>query len=216
MKIIILDVDGVLNSEIFYNERHRKRLFTFQHWYWWLTSKIQWVFNGFKHKATTLQWSPKKQKELDKKYARFDFRFERFKEETSIKQLRWLDETCKNTKAKIVISSTWRSFFTIEEWNKVFAWLELDNIDVVGVTGYFLDDRIRGHEIKAYLDEHKNEIEDFIILDDDHDLLPDQFNNFFPVDPYCGLTPEICRRIEQHFNHGSKYLCGVSLNYNHL
>jgi hypothetical protein len=214
VRIIFLDIDGVLNGEIFYNERHRKRLFTFQHWWWALTSRIKWIFNGFKYKATTLQWSPKKQKEIDKKYARFDFRFERFKEETSIKQLRWLDETCKNVNAKIVISSTWRTFFTIEEWNKVFLWLELDNIEVIGITGYS-DDRIRGHEIKAYLDEHK-EVEDFVIIDDDSDILVSQRNNFFPTDVYCGLTPSVLHRIERHFRKESEYLCGVSIAKDYL
>lgn len=212
VKIIFLDVDGVLNHELFYIARYNRSRFTFGHWWWKIERWVKWIFNGFEHKAVSL----KPDKNFEKKWKEFQYRFGRFKEETDIVKLRWLDEICQKTKAKIVISSSHRSTFSIEEWNKVFTWMELDSIDVVGVTGWDMEKQIRGYEIKKYLDERKGEIADYVILDDDHDVLPEQFNNFFPTDPYCGITPEIYRRIIQHFNHGSKYLCGVSLNDNHL
>lgn len=210
IKVCFIDIDGVFNDNQFYHERHRKQLFTIQHWWWWLTSKIKWVFNGFKYKSYTYKFD----KKTEEKWKKFEYRFEHLKEETDIVKLRWFDETCKNINAKVVISSTWRSNFTIEEWNKAFLWLGLDNIDVIGVTGYD-DSRIRGREIKAWLDEHK-EVEDFVIIDDDSDMLESQRTHFFPTDNYCGLTPSVLYRIERHFRKESKYLCGVSIAKDYL
>jgi hypothetical protein len=136
VRIIFLDVDGVLNCETFYQERHDKRMLTFQYWWWKLTSRVKWVFNGFRYKPTSLVYSKEKQARIDKQYEDFNFRLNRFKEETCIKRLRWLDETCRDTGAWVVISSVWRSFFTIEEWNRVFFGLGLKNTKVVGVTGH--------------------------------------------------------------------------------
>ena len=48
----------------------------------------------------------------------------------------------------------------------------------------------RGEEIKFWLDKEseKHEIESFAILDDDSDMLPEQMNNFIHVDGQVGLT----------------------------
>lgn len=214
MNVIFLDIDGVLNSNLFYHERHNRRMLTFQFWWWKLISWTKWIFNGFKYKSTSLIYTPKKQAALDKKYKNFDYRVARLKEETCAKKLRWMDETCQNINAKIVISSTWRSFFTVEEWNKAFKCLKLDHMEVVGVTGYD-DSRIRGYEIQEWLDEHK-EVKDYVIIDDDSDMLPTQMNNFFPTDNYCGLTPSTVYRIERHFRKESEYLNGASISKNYL
>lgn len=212
MKAVFLDFDGCLNSEIFYQARYRRQLFTFQHWWWVLVRKIKYVLNGFEHKAVSMAgYKP------PRNHKTFEYRLKRFKEETDIVRLRWLDSVCHNTGAKIVLSATMRNDFTIEEWNKLFnECLNLEHIKVIGITEHDKEDRIRGYEVQAWLDEHKDEVEDWVALDDDHDFLKTQFSNFFPTDPYCGLTPEICRRIERHFNEQGKYLCGVSLNNNHL
>ena len=48
----------------------------------------------------------------------------------------------------------------------------------------------RGEEIKFWLDKEseKHKIESFVILDDDSDILPEQMNNFIHVDGQVGLT----------------------------
>ena len=49
----------------------------------------------------------------------------------------------------------------------------------------------RGEEIKFWLDKEseKHEIESFVILDDDYsDILPEQMNNFIHIDGQVGLT----------------------------
>ena len=43
----------------------------------------------------------------------------------------------------------------------------------------------------------KNEIESYVILDDDSDMLPDQMNNFIRVDANIGLTySDVCKAIK--------------------
>ena len=49
----------------------------------------------------------------------------------------------------------------------------------------------RGEEIQLWMDKEseKNEIESFVILDDDDsDMLPEQMNNFIHIDGHVGLT----------------------------
>ena len=48
----------------------------------------------------------------------------------------------------------------------------------------------RGEEIQLWMDKEseKHEIESFAILDDDSDMLPEQMNNFIQIDGQVGLT----------------------------
>ena len=48
----------------------------------------------------------------------------------------------------------------------------------------------RGEEIKTWMDKEseKNEIESYVILDDDSDMLPEQMSNFIHIDGQVGLT----------------------------
>lgn len=45
----------------------------------------------------------------------------------------------------------------------------------------------RGEEIKRWLDEH-DEVENYIILDDDSDMLNEQLTHFVQTDTYEGIT----------------------------
>ena len=40
----------------------------------------------------------------------------------------------------------------------------------------------------------------YVIIDDDSDMLLWQANHFFQTDSYSGLTPNICYRIKRYFN----------------
>jgi len=89
------------------------------------------------------------------------------------------------TKAKIVISSTWRyrgDQFLIDLWkNRGLPG------EIIGRTiGYFNPEYyelfgekevVRGEEIKHWLENNSN-IESYVILDDDSDMLPEQKYNF--------------------------------------
>lgn len=45
----------------------------------------------------------------------------------------------------------------------------------------------RGNEIQAWLDAHP-EVESYVIFDDDNDMLPSQMNNFIQTDEFYGIT----------------------------
>lgn len=109
------------------------------------------------------------------------------------------------TGAKIVISSSWREF-SLEETVRHIT--DTDNYfvggnpficpeSVVGITDrmysfcYGDDDRHfrlpRGCEIQHYLDGH-DDIDGYVILDDDSDMLLCQKDNFIQTDGIEGLT----------------------------
>lgn len=113
------------------------------------------------------------------------------------------------TGAKIVISSTWR-FSGLTKMRQMWEHRNLPG-EVIDITidsnvlikrGVFKfhDEVMRGHEIQEWLDRNQD-IENYLILDDDDDFLPNQLNNFVRTSnnsshPDCidigyGLT-EIC------------------------
>ena len=74
--------------------------------------------------------------------------------------------------------------------------------EVVGITPNFMrhygTTLCRGKEIDAYLKEHP-EIENFVIIDDDSDMLEEQMGNFHHSDPWFGMSPNHLYRIQWHF-----------------
>lgn len=116
-------------------------------------------------------------------------------------RLRNLKKIVDETDAKIVVSSSWRSS-TIERTknvilnhedreqinNKLMQWLA-DNI--YDITPYISDDKYkgtgRGGEIQTWLDAHP-EVDNYVILDDDSDMMISQLYNFVQTDWSFGLT----------------------------
>lgn len=162
-KIIFLDIDGVLNHQSFYIKRHQEKL------------------EGKFH--------------ID--YPNSEF---------CPKSVSYLNEITSICNAEIVLSSTWRLGRTDEEIVKLFK--------EVGITGKYIgktDDMSyknhlisveRGSEINHYLSEvlkfshinwcketqqkyiESSGIDNYIILDDDSDMLYDQRNHFIHTLPF--------------------------------
>lgn len=87
---------------------------------------------------------------------------------------------------KIVISSSWRLGETIDTINgKFFKNSDLIQSRIIGITESF--SQTRGDEIEKYLTEH-TEIIDYVILDDDRDMLYNQRNNFINTSALHGFT----------------------------
>ena len=139
MKIIFLDIDGVLNHQLWFKSQKDKKVI-----------------------------------DTDLEYNRSMI------DETRVDLL---NDLIKETKAKVVISSSWRKNHTKEELQTMLE----DKGYVYSVP--------RGNEIKAWLETNKGILNNkmsnvpYVIFDDDSDMLLWQRENFFWVDPYCGLTP---------------------------
>ena len=163
MKVLFLDIDGVLNSDNWFAYRI----------YCVKNNMVNILMNfvdtddcNIKHKLTMLD---------DRAIAN-------------------LNRIIEETGCKVVLSSLWRS---PSESENIFT---QDLLKLKGFKYEFYDvtprlwfsdfSTRRGEEINVWLDKEseKHEIESFVILDDDSDILPEQMNNFVHVDGQVGLT----------------------------
>lgn len=162
MKVIFLDIDGVLNLEVY-------------------------------HAAF---WDICKRMELKRPDAKRLFK-EQMRDEygnlfcpLATRKLEWI---IKETGAKIVISSSWRSSglkIMQEMWKH--RGLAGEVIDVTPVAFRlpnlpFADRLERGNEIKNWLEKHP-EVEKYVIFDDYNDMLPEQLPYFIQTDEQYGIT----------------------------
>ena len=190
MKIIFLDIDGVLNHEKAYEK-----------------GECRFIEHG-------------------------NTRYEAF----SISSKKLLNELIKETGAKIVVSSTWRSKGI--DWLKEVWKKERMNGEIIGITPRIMTrdghSVPRGVEIEDWLSRNnyrhinysaeeqyrymmKSGIDSYVILDDDSDMLYNQRNHFVHIlhDPNnkAGFNPEcknkalgILNKTILELNHGHKFL----------
>ena len=99
---------------------------------------------------------------------------------------------CQVTGASIVLSSSWRILFDIEFLRDLLyhtglrqRWAGDKPVSVIDVTPR-LDSGPRGLEIQKWLSEHQ--VTDYVIIDDDSDMLEIQMVNFIKTDNNIGLS----------------------------
>ena len=142
MKVLFLDIDGVLNSDTFYLNR------------------------------------PKEVKHLPYPLSEF--------EPACVARL---NRILAETKAHLVVSSSWR--------HDAFIDRVLDRAGIKpkmwDITPYGMG-RPRGYEIKKFLHEHPD-IENYVILDDVANMLPEQQSHFVQTKYYYGLTDDAEKAI---------------------
>lgn len=94
------------------------------------------------------------------------------------------------SKAKIVISSSWRHGSSKREFNQLFRVLGFKEIANAIHENWRTDDlphpAKRGDEISKWLDEHSY-VTNYLILDDDNDMLEEQLPHFVHTDPMNGI-----------------------------
>ena len=190
MKIIFLDIDGVLNCESAYRNGECQ----YQEWIW---------EDGRKDH-----------------YQRF-----------CVRSKELLNKLIDETGAKIVISSTWRHS-GIEFMKKVWKMEEMSG-DIIGITPSLRTKGLhipRGMEIHYYLNNNlqfqhinwdeviqqeymnKSGVENYIIIDDDSDMLYGQRNHFVHVLP----SPRNKDGFNQHYYEIAKSMLEktvIELNY---
>ena len=117
----------------------------------------------------------------------------------SLRHVKRVKKICDETGAKLVISSSWRHENvqkTIDgiigktklcPRNKMLYWL-IDNI--YDITPWFSDKKYngtgRGGEIQTWLDKHP-EVDNYVIIDDETDMLDEQIFNFVQTDWTFGI-----------------------------
>lgn len=182
--LIFLDLDGVLNCQLFYTERYNH-----------LT----------RHDGIPLYKVVKKH--LKKLVKRKEIgQMEYYQSEMCPDRMSWLNALCEETNSAVVLSASMRSSWDVLELNKIFqaCGATFTIIDKTPYTGYE-----RGTEISLWLKDNCMywfgvnyfDFYRYAIIDDDGDFLLDQQDHFFQTDNYSGLTPNTCYRIKNYFTH---------------
>lgn len=95
------------------------------------------------------------------------------------------------TGAKIVVTSTWRLFYTLTELKSLFRSRGFRG-DIIGITGSC---DTRGEEIVEWLNEHR--IDNFVVIDDNIKDIVNRipFVKVIKCDPLKGLNDEVFDRV---------------------
>lgn len=112
------------------------------------------------------------------------------------KRLSRLNKIIEATGAHIVLSSSWRKLdgyiphvgYPLKKLEKALGYYG-HKIHSMTTTVYFKERQIRGDEIAEWLNRHP-EVTNFVILDDDSDMLITQREHFVHTDGKKGLTDE--------------------------
>jgi len=110
-----------------------------------------------------------------------------------------IERICKKTNCKVVISSSWRLTHSLTELKNFFKNYEIDILDETPVNEKVVPFYHRGVEIKKWLDNH-NDIQQYVILDDCDEFLPEQHKHFVKCSYKYGLTPVIANDVINIFN----------------
>lgn len=120
-----------------------------------------------------------------------------------------LDHIVLQTGAKVVVSSTWRHGRTIQELQTILNHFNFKGEIIDKTPSFKHDDCIRGNEILKWIQDNENligqtyhEFENYVILDDDCDMLYYQKDNFLQVDRWIGLTYPLAKKAIRILNRG--------------
>lgn len=132
----------------------------------------------------------------NEKGTRCSYNFPSDNKVNNFQAVQWLSEACEKFHYDIVITSTWR-------WAENYKECLINGglrpgIEILGRTEE-IRGQCRGFEIKTYLEEHP-EVNYYVIIDDDCDMLPEQIGHFIQTDYRVGFTLKEFERFEEIFN----------------
>lgn len=97
-----------------------------------------------------------------------------------------LRHACQQTNASIVISSSWRKLYDLDIIRVLLYRAGIRTVPIIGRTPNSSSGH-RGQEIKKFMDDWPGAITNYVILDDDTDILDEQLPHFIKIDNECGL-----------------------------
>ena len=119
--------------------------------------------------------------------------------------IKLLNQLVIDIDADVVLSSAWRILYNVDEIN-VLLHRHGATFDVIDRTdslpyerGTEISKWIRDNVEDRYGVEHHN-FNEYIIIDDESDMLLCQREHFFQTDPHVGLTPTVCYKIKRFVN----------------
>ena len=128
----------------------------------------------------------------------------------TVNYINWL---CEQIDAKVVISSTWRKSYEKEFFAEYFKYLH-DDWRTKSLPRIKMSESVpRGAEIKEWMDRHPD-VDDYLILDDDSDMLDSQKDRFVKTDTYNGLMFEHIIKIRNIFSEEMKAQFHSGINPN--
>ncbi len=114
------------------------------------------------------------------------------------KAVRCLKDICDASKSRVVISSSWRVWFTTPRIINMFESNGWKNPPIIGATpNLYPEGKSRGDEINSWLKENNKEHVRYIILDDVNNFHPYQKGQLFLTDIETGLTSEHIQSVLQ-------------------
>lgn len=132
-------------------------------------------------------------------------KFDHYKSDICQMRIDLLNDLCKDINALVVISSTWRIGKSLQELQDILNYCGA-TFKIIGKTDHLGYER--GIEISKWLKDNISKLipnclyfdfYNYVIIDDDSDMLLNQSLHFFQTDVYSGLTPNICYKIKRFF-----------------
>jgi hypothetical protein len=176
-RIMFLDIDGVLNCDLFYQGKQ--------------------FADTIRQAKTKLKKAVKSNEITSDEY---------YNRQICRERIRMLNELCSTLDIKVVVSSSWRLGRSFETLQNIFTSMGA-TFEIIGVTPFFHGIE-RGAEISKWLKDnitletygvHSHDFYDYVIIDDDNDMLLTQAPHFFHIDKYNGLTPTVVNNVRIFF-----------------
>lgn len=132
-----------------------------------------------------------------------------------------VEKIVTDTGAKIVVTSSWASGcqttenFISKNFQPNFKSIFIDSIyDIIDDVEYGVASR--GEAIKIWLENHEDEIDSYVIIDDTLDMLDEQLFNFVQTDDQEGITSrevKLATRVLNHIKVPKPFRLNMTLQY---
>lgn len=124
-------------------------------------------------------------------------------------------DLARETQAQIVISSTWRKGNSLAYFREIFwhfctlyparqySWKRYkDDCEKMAIACRtpIIWDVVRGVEIECWLMAHEGTVKNYVILDDDSDMLPHQMPHFVKTNGRYGITKKDVQKAKEILN----------------